>query len=146
MEIDLISKGLRLAILEIARELDQQLTVEIDLIRKGIKTRPCRYRTASTNKGVKTDLILKGPPPPPLKNTLRPCPKERPCPFLHASITSVSGQVVPSLRAVSLPDTSGRARQLAEASRTAGRCACKAFGTTGSMAGKDAIDKRQGGE
>ena len=41
------------------------VAVEIDLILKGIKTRPCRYRTASTNKGVKTDLILKGPPPHP---------------------------------------------------------------------------------
>ena len=39
--------------------------VEIDLIHKGIKTRPCRYRTASTNKGVETDLTLKAPLPHP---------------------------------------------------------------------------------
>ena len=59
-------------------------------------------------------------------------------------ITFVSGQVVSSVLVASLPDTPGRVRQQAEASRTVGRCDRKVFWATGCMVGKDAIDKRQG--
>ena len=78
VEIDLIRKGIK-TLSRFQRSLLYCTCVEIDLIHKGIKTRPCRYRTASTNKGVETDLTLKAP---------LPHPKERPCPFPHASITS----------------------------------------------------------
>ena len=56
-------------------------------------------------------------------------------------ITFVSGQIVPPVLAVSLPDTSGRARQQAEASRTAGTVTARPLGQQGGMAGKDTIDK-----
>ena len=61
-------------------------------------------------------------------------------PFSRASITSVSNQVVPSVLAASLPDTPGRVRQQAEASRTAGRCERKTFGATG-MHGRKRCDR-----
>ena len=61
-------------------------------------------------------------------------------------ITIAPGQVVPSVLAASLPDTSGRARQQAEASRTAGTVTARPLGQQGGMAAKDTIDNRQAGK
>lgn len=61
-------------------------------------------------------------------------------------ITFVSGQVVPSVLAASLPDTPERGRQQAEASHTAGTVTARPSEQQGCMAGKDAIDKRQVGK
>ena len=58
----------------------------------------------------------------------------------------VSGQVVPSVLAASLPDTPERGRQAGRGLAQGGYCDRKAFGATGCMAGKDTIDKRQAGK
>ena len=102
---------------------------------------PPQSRTTQGFAGdaVEIDLILKGIKT--CRSAPRLRPKERSCPFPHASITSISGQIVPSVLAASLPNTPERAWQQVEASRTVGRCDRKAFGATGRHGGKRWIVK-----